>query len=169
MNTVLLLTLSGLDRPGLVGELADVIAGLEANWEQSRMLHLADRFIGLLEVHVREDRADVLIERLQSLGDLEIHITSASPSPPPQPTVELEIMGMDHPGIVSEVFGVLGKSQVNVETLRTVVEPAANSGHALFKARARLSIPAAIGLQDLQRSLENIAQDVMVTIHPMGR
>lgn len=167
MNRVLLITLSGLDRPGLVSEVAEVVAGLEANWEQSRMLHLADRFVGILEVHVRSDRAETLIEKLRGIKHLEITITTAAPSSPPQPTVEMEIMGMDHPGIVSEVFGVLGQAKVNVESLQTHVEPAANSGHALFRARARLTVPEG-GLHALQASLEDIAQDVMVTVQPVG-
>ncbi len=165
MNTVLLITLSGLDRPGLVGELAEVIAGLEANWEQSRMMHLADRFIGILEVHVRPGRAEELISQLQNIGDLQLTISTAKPGQSPQPTIELEVTGTDNPGIVKEIFSVLGSSQVNVETLRTHVEPAPDSGQMLFYASARLSAPTSANFQNLQEQLEAIAGDIMVSVN----
>ena len=50
MNSVLVLTISGQDRAGLVEKLADVIAEHGGNWEHCRMAHLAGRFVGLLEV-----------------------------------------------------------------------------------------------------------------------
>ena len=50
METVLVLTISGRDRSGLVEQLADVIAAHGGNWEHCRMAHLAGRFVGLLEV-----------------------------------------------------------------------------------------------------------------------
>ena len=52
METVLVLTISGKDRAGLVEQLADVIAAHGGNWEHCRMAHLAGRFVGLLEVSV---------------------------------------------------------------------------------------------------------------------
>ena len=52
MNGVLVLTISGEDRAGLVEKLADVIAEHGGNWEHCRMAHLAGRFVGLLEVTV---------------------------------------------------------------------------------------------------------------------
>ena len=52
MNGVLVLTISGQDRAGLVEKLADVIAEHGGNWEHCRMAHLAGRFVGLLEVTV---------------------------------------------------------------------------------------------------------------------
>ena len=54
METVLVLTISGRDRSGLVEQLADVIAVHGGNWEHCRMAHLAGRFVGLLEVSVEE-------------------------------------------------------------------------------------------------------------------
>ena len=56
MNGVLILTISGQDRAGLVEKLADIIAEHSGNWEHCRMAHLADRFVGLLEVAVPYDR-----------------------------------------------------------------------------------------------------------------
>jgi glycine cleavage system regulatory protein len=52
MSGVLILTISGRDRAGLVEKLADLIAEHGGNWEHCRMAHLAGRFVGLLEVTV---------------------------------------------------------------------------------------------------------------------
>ena len=56
MDSVLVVTISGEDRSGLVEELADVIAAHGGNWEHCRMAHLAERFVGLLQVSVAGER-----------------------------------------------------------------------------------------------------------------
>ena len=52
METYLVLTVIGDDRPGLVEALAETIAAHEGNWLESRMSHLAGKFAGLLRVSV---------------------------------------------------------------------------------------------------------------------
>lgn len=168
MKSVLLITLSGVDRPGLVRELSDVVNGIGANWEQSRMMHLSGHFVGLLEVSVEETKAHELIVKLRELGDLELTIAEGSSTAPPEHVFHLELVGADHPGIVSEIFGVLAQDGINVELLRTETEAAADSGTPLFKANARLSAPAGADLTAIRQSLEAIAQDIMVTIDFAG-
>jgi glycine cleavage system regulatory protein len=76
----------------------------------------------------------------------------------------LEIVGQDRPGIVREISGALASHGVNVEELQTECASAAMSGETLFKARAKLSIPAACNIEDLRRELEKIAEDLIVEI-----
>ena len=56
MRSVLVLTVSGKDRAGLVEQLADLVAANGGNWEHCRMVHLAGRFVGLLQVVLRVKR-----------------------------------------------------------------------------------------------------------------
>lgn len=169
MNAVLLITLNGIDRPGLVQKLSDVVAAFEANWEQSRMLHLSGRFVGILEVHVREEKAHSLIKELRELGDLELTIAEGSTGPGPDRFFQLEVVGSDHPGIVSEVFGAVAKAGANVESLRTGVEAAPDSGLPLFRAQARLSsVARAFDLAALKVELEGISDDLVVTLDVAG-
>lgn len=164
MMTILLITVSGLDRPGLVRELSDVVARVGANWEHSRMMHLAGRFVGLLEIRVDEGNAHELVKQLRELGDLELTIAEGQSIAPPDRALDLEMVGVDHPGIVSEVFGALAAKGINIESLTTGTEPAPDSGSQLFRAQARLSVPVGLDLATVRESLEALAEDTMVTI-----
>lgn len=164
MNSVLLITLNGADRPGLVQKLSDIVAAYDANWEQSRMLNLSGRFIGILEVNVLEEKAHALIKALRELGDLELTIAQGSTGTKPDRFFQLQIVGSDAPGIVSEVFGLVAKAGANVESLTTGVEAAPDSGVPLFRAQAKLSAVTSVNLVELKQSLEAISDDLVVTL-----
>ena len=56
MNSILLITLSGVDRVGIVREVAHWVTAFGANWERSRMIRLSGRFVGLLQVSVTDEK-----------------------------------------------------------------------------------------------------------------
>jgi glycine cleavage system regulatory protein len=76
----------------------------------------------------------------------------------------LEIVGQDRPGIVRQISHVLAGYGVNVEELHTECASAAMSGETLFRARAKLSLPAQCNTAELRRRLEKIAGDLIVDI-----
>jgi len=164
MDCVLVLTISGKDRAGLVEKLADVIAAHGGNWEHCRMAHLAGRFVGLLEVTVAGDKQQDLEVALRTISDLDVMIATGAASLELEPLhqFDLEVVGSDHPGIVRDVFKALALVGVNVEELSTRVYSAPDSGGMLFEAKARLGCSAEIDREDIRTSLERIAQDVMV-------
>ncbi|MEO0793700.1 MAG: ACT domain-containing protein [Verrucomicrobiota bacterium] len=159
----LILTLSGVDRPGLVQELAKVVADNGGNWEQSRMAHLADRFVGLLEVMVAEDKVDPLCAALRNLPDLFLTMHVDRPAIEDHRGVfSLELLGSDQPGIVQKITQALANAHVNIEEITTSTEAAPDSGAPLFRARMRLT---GGGDQDeIRQELEAIAHDLMVEI-----
>lgn len=163
-NAVYLITFSGQDRPGLVDALSDVIARHGGNWERSRMMHLSGRFIGLLEVHVDAARAEDLKLGLQGLEGLEMTIAHGQSDPPPAQAFDLEVLGADHPGIVSEIFSVVARAGLNVESLRTRTEAAPDSGTPMFRAQALLGSSGPVDLTALEQALGAIATDIQVTV-----
>lgn len=169
MNTYLVLTLIGKDRPGLVEELAKTISLHSGNWLESSMSQLAGKFAGILRVSVPEGEADALIAALQNLSSgLKLVIEKAEPEPPDlkRKTVALSLVGNDRPGIIREISHVLAKHGVNVEDLETECVPAPMSGEILFKAKAllRLKEPSDAELAALQGALEKLADDLIVEI-----
>ena len=54
MARVLVLTVIGEDRPGLVEALAQLISEHEGSWHESRMARLAGHFAGVVQVHLPE-------------------------------------------------------------------------------------------------------------------
>lgn len=166
--TSLVLTLLGPDRPGLVEAVADVIAAHGGNWLESRMAHLAGKFAGVLRAEVPAEKVPALVQalgRLESRG-LKI-LAEAAPgaeNAADQRTMDLELVGLDRPGIVREISQLLAQHGVNVEELTTDRSSAPMSGEMLFRARARVHVPGDADLVRLRGGLERLANDLVVEI-----
>ncbi|MDP4610705.1 MAG: ACT domain-containing protein [Opitutales bacterium] len=165
MESVLVLTISGADRSGLVETLAGVIAKYHGNWEQCRMAHLAGRFVGLLQVSVSGEQQQELEVALRTIKDLDVLIAVGEMgAPEPIRQFDLEVVGTDHPGIVRDVFKALAAANVNVEELSTSTVIAPDSGVILFEAKARLGCSPEVDREEIRIQLEKIAQDIMVDV-----
>jgi glycine cleavage system regulatory protein len=169
MATVqLVLTVIARDKPGLVETLSQTVAAHDANWLGSRMARLAGEFAGIVEVSVAEDKAEALRDALLALEErgLRVHVQESSSATGPEGSrrLYLELVGNDRPGIVREISQALARRGVNVDELETSCESAAMSGDALFRATARLQVPAELTLETLGDELERIAGDLMVDL-----
>lgn len=167
--TNLVLTLLGPDRPGLVEAVADAIATHGGNWLESRMAHLAGKFAGILRVEVPADRAVTLVAALGKLETRGLKIVAEPTSPQPKPalarTMDLDLVGLDRPGIMREISQLLAEHSVNVEELITDRSSAPMSGEMLFSAKARVQVPADVDVARLRAGIERLANDLMVEIH----
>lgn len=167
MRTALVLTVIGHDRPGLVERLSGEVLDAGGNWEESRMARLAGKFAGLLRVSIDAERADALAARLTALGSDGLTIVVERSGDAPAGAVRmarLDLLGNDHPGIVLDIARVLAHHQINIEELETELTSAPMSGDALFRARARLRIPATVTLDTLRAVLEALAGELMVDV-----
>jgi glycine cleavage system regulatory protein len=168
MQRLLVMTIIGPDRPGLVRSVAGLVGKYGGNWLESRMSRLGGQFAGILRVEVPEAEEQSLIGALQALATEGLRVVAhpdfASPGPAPRRLKVLELVGQDRPGIVSQITGALAKQGVNVEELNTECASAAMSGETLFKARALLSMPDSCDTAALRQELEKIAADLIVEI-----
>ncbi|MCK6548868.1 glycine cleavage system protein R [Myxococcota bacterium] len=169
MDVALVLTVIGQDRPGIVESLSRVVAAHEANWEESRMAHLASRFAGILRVTVSQAQADALTRELEGLSSAGLRVTvertgGVEPAAPYR-TLRLELLGNDRPGIVREISRCLAERGVNIEELETERVSAAMTGGDLFKAQATLRVPPAMTVDELRRALESLANEMMVDLN----
>jgi glycine cleavage system regulatory protein len=166
--TDLVLTLIGADRPGLVEAVADVVAQNGGNWLESRMAHLAGKFAGILRVEVPADKASHVLAALADLEARGLKVVGesaqASEQATPGRTLDLDLVGLDRPGIVREISQLLASSGANVEELATDRISAAMSGEMLFVAKARVRLLPSADLAALRTALERLANDLMVEI-----
>jgi glycine cleavage system regulatory protein len=167
MQHLLVMTVIGQDRPGLVDSVAELVAEHGGNWLESRMSRLGGQFAGILRVQVPPEKAETLISALKELGSrgltLVVHPDQAQ-APVPARISTLEIVGQDRPGIVRQISRALASYGVNVEELQTECASAAMSGETLFRARARLSIPDTCNVAEIRKRLEKIAEDLIVDV-----
>ena len=165
MKQSLVMTVIGKDRPGLVEELSAVIEAHGGNWEESRMVHLADEFAGLLHVHVSERRVGELEQALAGLDKLSVVIARAPEEKlAPGSILLVELEGQDHPGIVHRVAEAIAARGINVEELESELGTAPMTGQKMFRARARLRVPEGVSSEDLTDDLEQLADDLMVEV-----
>lgn len=166
--TILVLTVIGDDRPGLVDALSAVIAEHEGNWEESRMAHLAGKFAGILRINVPQSRVAKLTQALESLNETGLQVAveqGRETAPPTRRILHLELVGQDHPGIVHDIAHALAASRISIEELTTETRSASMGGGTLFEARASLAVPESVSLEDVRASLEALADELMVDIH----
>jgi len=169
MQSPLVLTLVGADRPGLVEKVARVVAEHGGNWLESRLCRLGGQFAGIVRILTHPERRPALTAALHALAaeGLTVEVfEDAPPARPPTPgqAAQLELVGQDRPGIVRQVAAALAARGVNVEDLATECVSAPMSGETLFKARARLQLPADCDVPALRAELERIAADLLVDI-----
>jgi glycine cleavage system regulatory protein len=166
--TDIVVTLIGPDRPGLVEAVAATVAAHGGNWLEGRMAQLAGKFAGILRVEVAPARA---AELAAALGGLEknglrliTEIGGAEVGAATFRAMEVELLGLDRPGLVREVSAVLAARGINVEELATDVYSAPMTAESMFRASARVRMPASVDEHELRQSLERLAGDLMVEI-----
>jgi glycine cleavage system regulatory protein len=166
--TDLVLTLLGPDRPGLVELVAGVIAANGGNWLESRMSHLAGKFAGILRAELPADRvaaATAALAALETRG-LKVIVETAvrADAAAPERSMDLELVGLDRPGIVREISQLLAGNGVNVEELTTNRVSAPMSAEMLFEARAHVRVSPATDVAKLRSELERLASDLVVEV-----
>ena len=163
----LVLTLIGPDHPGIVDSVSEVVEAHGGNWTDSRMAHLAGKFAGVLCVEVADEQAPALEEALERLATSGLHVMverSAPVEAPPRHAMEIELLGLDRPGLVHEISALLASHQINVEELDTDRPPAAHSGDHMFHAHIRVTIPETVNVAAVREGMERLAGDLMVEV-----
>ncbi|MDH3500634.1 MAG: amino acid-binding ACT protein, partial [Acidimicrobiia bacterium] len=125
----LVLTVIGDDQAGLVEALAGVIADHDGNWEQCHMTQLVGKFAGIVMVTVPDNSADALVadlEPLEAKGLLDISVKRAASAETgaSHRLLSLELVGVDHPGIVRDISHALAERNVGIEDLRSEITSA---------------------------------------------
>jgi glycine cleavage system regulatory protein len=162
------MTVIGKDRPGLVESIARIVAQHGGNWLESRMCRLGGEFAGILRIHIDSISEEALrrdLQGLQSQGlTVVTSLTQSTPVGGDGGMARLELVGQDRPGIVREISHALARQGINVEELATECTSAPMSGENLFKATARLRLPASCSVDALRKELERIGGNLLVDV-----
>ncbi len=168
MKTSIVLTIIADDQPGIVNTVSKALYNHGGGWTDSSMSSLAGQFAGILLASVPSEEADACVEELHQLKSqgLQViaHVSSESSILEETHEYILDLVGNDRDGIVHDISTVLANHNVNLLNLDTISESASMGGGDLFKARAKLVVPASADIDDLEDDLENIANELMVDI-----
>lgn len=161
----LILSVIADDRPGIVEQLSDCIAGCHANWLESRLANLAGKFAGIIRLEVPADSEQTLTDSLKGLQSQGIRVIIDQAEPMAESALEaltLVVTGSDRTGIVREITSLLAKRTVNVQELSSHCENAPMSGDRLFQARLSVILPPHLSSDDLAQALEALSDDLVI-------
>ena len=154
-NNHLVLSALGQDRPGIVDDFTGIIYELGCNIADSRMTKLGEEFAILLMVEgpwnqlaKLEGQISELEKRLE-MTIISRHTEAAKPTPDLLP-YSVEVVSLDHPGIVHKLASFFHQRNINIEDLSTSSYPAAHTGTPMFSVEINVEIPAQIQIAELR-------------------
>jgi len=171
METYMILTSIGKDRPGIVDEVSAFLYERGANIEDSRMAVMGGQFVIMMLFSTRSEDAVTIrngIAQLKHLG-IDAYLHQAEE---PSPSVEsealplsLDVTAMDHPGIVQKIVHIFRINQVNIQSLQTRVISAPLSGTPLFNLNIEGSVPVSVSIAGFKKALEMAAAEMNVDLN----
>ena len=167
MTTRIILTVLGSDRPGLTQALADAVLAAQGNWLESQLARLGGKYVGAVLVELDAAQLPVLEAEIRKIDEsgLQVALVLAGEDPAPGGTgLAIELVGQDRPGIVREVTSALAALGANIEDFSSGTENTAWSGELLFRAQARLTVPAGVTVDAVRAALEDISGEIMVDL-----
>ena len=152
---LLVITASGDDQVGLVQRFTVRITEAGCNIEDSRMALLGGQFAIIMLVSGRWDALTKLEDRLVPLGEeLGLSIlhkrTRAAERKTPLVPYRVNVVAMDHPGIVHNLADFFARQNINIEELITDTYPAPHTGTQMFSVNITVGIPADMHLPTLR-------------------
>jgi glycine cleavage system regulatory protein/folate-dependent phosphoribosylglycinamide formyltransferase PurN len=167
-RVALVVTVVGPDRPGIVSQISERAQRFNANWSASRMARLAGEFAGMVHFDVPQENADLFVAALQGLASngLQVNIARSGFGTRAEGWrgFELELVGDDRVGIVSQLTRMLAERGISIETIHTEIVGHGTSGKSTFRVGAHLLVPAALSIDALRRELGTLANTMMVDI-----
>ena len=151
----LVITASGEDQVGLVQRFTSRIAEAGCNIEESRMALLGGQFAILMLVSGRWDALTRLEDKLEGIGSelgLSIIGKRTKEQPRSQPVIpyQIDVVAMDHPGIVHNLANFFASRGINIEDVTTSTYPAPHTGTPMFAVTMRVGIPGGTHISSLR-------------------
>jgi glycine cleavage system transcriptional repressor len=151
----LVISALGNDRPGIIDALSKAVFDLGLNITDSRMTVLGGEFAILLLVDGQWNQLakleDSVGEMEQSLG-LTIVTRRTEPKSPSSTLLPyaVEVVSLDHPGIVHHLARFFSERGINIEDMSTTSYAAAHTGTPMFAVNMHVGIPSDIHIAALR-------------------
>ncbi len=175
MEQKFIMTAFGKDRPGIVADVTELIYENGCNLEDTTMTLLAGEFTLIVLLSALDSSSTDLAQRLQtacrrleqekglSAFVREVESLEGYEVGPFSPhTIRLE--GMDQAGIVYKISRYLASHGINVIDLKSKRQLMPQSGTALYSMEIQVQIPKAVSLDEFDKGLSRIGDELNVEI-----
>jgi glycine cleavage system transcriptional repressor len=159
MPEQLVITALGGDRPGIVSELSNVLHYHGLNIEDSRMSALGGEFAILLLVTGEKKSIDSFVSNISDLEEtlrmkLLIRLTQPMRQQSDIVPYHVEVVSIDHPGIVHKLASFFSSRRINIVDLETERYAAPHTGSPMFALNMTIGIPS-------QQSISKLREDFL--------
>jgi len=170
MNTEkIIITLFAKDRPGIIRELSDTVLAHKGNWLESSLSRLCGQFTGIVHIEIAAQQKNELLSAFDKLAQSGITVTVQNYQAVEEDVaainaIQILVEANDRPGIVEEITSALADDDINIENMDTECESASMAGYNLFRAHMFLALPEGMAEEQLEQVLENVSDDLMVSV-----
>lgn len=175
-NNYLVLSALGKDRPGIVDRLTKLILDYDINIVDSRMTVLGGEFAILMMVQGNWNTLTKLEHALPELRDslgLTIICERTEERQASQDIMPylVEVVALDHPGIVHHLAGFFSQREINIEDLVTGSYAAPHTGTPMFSVHMTIGVPANLHIATLRDEFMDFcdAMNLDAVLEPMKR
>ena len=146
-------------------QLSSKVAESGCNIEESRMAVLGEQFAIIMLLSGPWNALSKLEGQMELLGDqlgLTIIHKRTQQREQAQPAVpyRVEVVAMDHPGIVRNLAAFFSKNGINIEELQTDTYPAPHTGTSMFSVIITVGIRADIHIPTLRENFLDYCDDL---------
>lgn len=143
----LVISALGRDRPGIVNDLSEYVLESGCNIIDSRMTVLGGEFAIMMMVEGNWNaigKLEALLPGLESRLDLTITTkrTQDTRGHSGGLPYTVEVITLDHPGIVHQLAGFFSSRGINIHNLYTDSYRAAHTGTPMFSATLTINVPS---------------------------
>lgn len=165
MSEQLVITALGDDRPGIVDELSNALFRHKLNIEDSRMSVLGGEFAVLLLVSGEQASIDDFVADTASLEQslnmkIMVKATRSTGSKQAMVPYTVEVVAIDHPGIVHKLASFFSSRQINIVDLHTERYAAAHTATPMFAVNLTIGIPAEMSIKALRDEFINMCDEM---------
>ncbi len=161
----LVISAIGEDRPGIVNELSRLISETGCSIEDSRMTVLGGDFAIILLVEGRWNELAKLETGLPISGrKLGLAVNAKRTTPTPQEgnllPYNVEVVSIDHPGIVHQLANFFSSREINIRDMATTTYAAAHTGTPMFQVQMTIDVSASLHIARLREEFMDLCDQL---------
>lgn len=161
----LVISALGQDHPGIIDKLAQAIVDCQCNITDSRMTVLGGEFALIQMVNGSNENIDKLTASLPQLADqlglnISHRLTTQRDGTADKLPYQVDVIAMDHPGIVQTVAGFFSARGINIEEMNTGSYAAAHTGTPMFSLSMSVAIPADSSVSSLKTDFGHFCDEL---------
>jgi len=155
MENYLVVSSLGKDQPGIVNELSQAMMDSGCNIMDSRMTVLGSEFAVIMLIAGNWNaiaKLEDMLPRLEQKLDLTIGSRRTQLRGPSANTIPyaVEVVAMDHPGIVHDIANFFSTRRINIEDLYTGSYQAPHTGTPMFSLHMTVGVPGDMSIAALR-------------------